>query len=64
VTLTIYNILGEEVRKMAVGNKPAGKYTITWDGADDSRHSVSSGVYFYKITAGTFAGSKKMILLK
>jgi hypothetical protein len=64
VTLTIYNILGETIREIEMGDKPAGKHAIIWDGTDDSQRSVSSGVYFYKIRAGTFVNSKKMILLK
>lgn len=64
VTLTILNILSQEVREIEIGEKPAGRHTIIWDGTDDSQKSVSSGVYFYKIKAGMFASSKKMILLK
>jgi hypothetical protein len=64
VTLAIYNILGETIREIEMGDKPAGKHAIIWDGTDDSHRPVSSGIYFYKIRAGTFADAKKMILLK
>jgi FlgD Ig-like domain len=64
VTLTIFNILGQAIREIEIGEKPAGSYSIIWDGTDDAHRPASSGIYFYKVEAGAFASSKKMILLK
>jgi hypothetical protein len=64
VDLTVYNILGREVRKLVYGELPAGRHQITWDGHDNNGGNIASGIYFYKITAGDFNDRKKMILLK
>jgi hypothetical protein len=64
VTLTIYNMLGQVVKEFAMGEKPAGSYSVRWDGADQHNHSVASGVYLYKIKAGNFEDRKKLTLLK
>ncbi|MCX6829843.1 MAG: T9SS type A sorting domain-containing protein [candidate division Zixibacteria bacterium] len=64
VTLTIFNILGQAIREIEIGEKPAGSHSIIWDGTDDSHKPAGSGIYFYKVKAGEFASSKKMILLK
>ncbi len=60
VTLRIYNVLGQVVATLVNGDQQnAGKYQVTFDA---SRYS--SGVYFYRIEAGTFSAVKKMMLLK
>ena len=59
VTLKIYDVLGKEVKTLVNENKPAGVYEVTWDAS-----SNSSGVYFYKITAGNFTETKRMLLIK
>jgi probable HAF family extracellular repeat protein len=72
VSLKVYNSLGEEVAELINETKPAGNYSVSFDpvlhsGAGKSFRLVrnlSSGVYFYKITAGKFSESKKMIYLK
>ncbi len=64
VTLTIYNVLGQRVRSLIRGASQVGKQTVTWDGRNDSGHAVTSGMYFYRLEAGTFVKSRKMILLK
>jgi hypothetical protein len=60
VKLVVYDILGNEIISL-VDNKftKAGTYKITWNAS-----SVSSGVYFYKLTAGEFTATKKMLLIK
>ena len=61
VRLEIYNILGQKVESLVNDHLDAGTYSIIWD----SRNShVPSGVYFYKIQAGTHVDSRKMLLLK
>ncbi len=64
VTLRIYNILGQTVRTYSIRAKPAGRYSLVWDGSNNAGRQMASGMYFYKITAGVFTDSKKMILLK
>ncbi len=59
VTLKIYDILGSEVATLLNEEKVAGKYEINFNAS-----SLASGVYIYKIQAGSFINSKKMILLK
>jgi len=59
VTLIIYNIKGQEMLRLVDEHLPAGFYSITMDG----RH-ISSGMYFYRFTAGKFVDTKKLILLK
>lgn len=59
VTLKIYDMLGNEVAVLVNGEKQAGTYDITFNSGN-----LSSGVYFYRITAGEFSVTKKMIVLK
>jgi hypothetical protein len=59
VTIEIYDILGRRVETLIEGEQPAGYHQITWDA---SNHS--SGMYFYRIQAGEYAETKKMVLLK
>ncbi|MBK8552957.1 MAG: T9SS type A sorting domain-containing protein [Ignavibacteria bacterium] len=59
VTLKVYDISGKEIRTLINGIQTAGKQTITFDGSD-----LSSGIYLYKLTAGNFSETKKMILSK
>ncbi len=64
VTLTVYNILGQRIRTLFDGVKPAGIYFVWWNGRDDSGRSVSSGIYLCKIRTGGFIQTKKMFLLR
>lgn len=64
VSLKVYDVSGAVVRTLVNGDKPAGSYSLTWDGRDDHGSSVSSGVYFYRITAGSFSDVRKVTLLK
>lgn len=59
VTLLVYDIRGKEIKTLANENKQAGSYYITFDAS-----AFSSGVYFYKLTAGDFTRTMKMILVK
>lgn len=64
VSLTIFNILGREIRTLGRSEQPAGYHTILWDGLDESGSRVSSGVYFYRLAAGPYSHTRKMVLLK
>jgi hypothetical protein len=59
VKLIVYNILGNEVATLENGTMEAGNYIV-----DFNTSSLSSGVYFYKLTAGDFSDTKKMLLIK
>ena len=59
VTLTIYNILGEEVTTLVSERLTAGKYKYDWDAG-----SLASGIYLYRIEAGDYVEVKKMVLIK
>ncbi len=63
VTLKIYDILGAEVKTLVNEQKAAGKYEVNFS-ATGGASALASGVYIYKIQAGDFVSSKKMILLK
>ena len=64
ITLKIYNLLGQEVRTLADERKKPGYYTATWDGRDSVGREVSSGIYFYRLSAGGFTATKRMVLMK
>ena len=66
VTLQIYNVLGQVVRTLVAAEaQNAGRYQIRWNGMDERGVPVSSGVYFYQITAeGKFQQVQKLMLLK
>jgi hypothetical protein len=59
VTLKIYNILGQEIATLAFGRLSAGKYKYVWQS-----DGLASGVYFYRIEAGEFVQTKKMVMMK
>ncbi|MFQ6093581.1 MAG: FlgD immunoglobulin-like domain containing protein, partial [bacterium] len=62
--LKVYNILGQHVRTLVNEEQEAGYYTVTWDGRNDRGNEVSSGIYFYRMEAGDFRNTKRMLLLK
>ncbi len=64
VELTVYNQLGRAVRTLFSGQKPAGEYTLKWDGRDNVGRSVSSGQYFYRLKLGKAVQSRRMLVLK
>ena len=59
VSLIVYDVLGNEIATLVNEEKPAGNYEVQFNA-----NSVASGIYFYKLQAGTFIETKKMILLK
>ena len=64
--LEIFNMKGQRVKQYSIFN-PSGvglKSSIVWDGRDENGNASSSGIYFYKIQAGKFSDTKKMILMK
>ncbi len=59
VTLKVFDIIGREVSTIVSGEFQAGSYTRQWNAA-----KMASGVYFYRLTAGNFVNTKKLLLLK
>jgi hypothetical protein len=59
VSLKVYNILGQEVKTLMEGMQPVGNYSVRFEGA-----GLSTGVYFYRLQAGSFVQVRKMMLLK
>jgi flagellar hook assembly protein FlgD len=64
VDLVIYDVRGARVRTLVAGEKVSGRYAVDWDGRNNDGTPVSSGVYFYRMTAGSFADTRRMVLLK
>jgi len=63
VTLTIFNLAGQAVRTLVDGNIPAGSHAANWNGRNDRGRRVAGGIYFYRLQAGKFVQTRKMILL-
>ena len=64
VQIKIFNSTGQEVRSLLDDFEPSGTHNLMWDARDNHGQHVSSGIYFYRIVAGDFVQTKKMILLK
>jgi len=64
VTIQVYDILGRHVKTLVSGKYSAGNYNVMWNARDEFGASVSAGVYFYTIKAGTYHSTKRMLLLK
>jgi hypothetical protein len=59
VSLKVYDVLGREVATLVNGRQEAGRYSVSFNAA-----SFASGVYFYRLQAGNFVQTKKMMLVK
>jgi len=69
VTLTIYDVRGVTVRELTLGHQAAGAYenrgrAAYWDGRNQLGEPVTSGVYFYTLTAGDFTATRKLLIIK
>ena len=64
VKISVFNILGQNVRDLVNSHLEAGTHEVVWDGKSSSGDQVASGIYFYKISANNFTDTKKMVLLK
>jgi uncharacterized lipoprotein YddW (UPF0748 family) len=64
VSVKIYDILGREIKTLVSGFKSAGRHKVIWDGRDEQGGYISSGVYFCRMTAGSFSKTIKIVLTK
>ncbi len=64
VTIMVYNMLGQRIRTLVKESFKAGSHVVNWDGKSDHGFQVPTGVYIYRIKAGSFVDSKKMVLIK
>ena len=69
VTIRIYDVKGQLVRQLDIGKQKAGRYldknkAAYWNGKDQFGQSVSSGIYFYTLKAGSFMATRRMVILK
>ncbi len=64
VTVTIFNILGQQIATLVDGNLSAGSHLVTWNARNGNGEMLPTGVYFYRLSTPSFTAVKKMLLLK
>lgn len=64
VKVSIYNVLGQQVRVLMDGRQSPGPHQVRWDGLDDAKKPVPSGMYFYRIQTDVVMKSKKLLLIR
>ena len=64
VVIDIYNIRGQKVKSLVNDFYSAGSYKVIWDGIDDNRRNVASGVYFYQMKTSGYTSIQRMVMLK
>ena len=64
VSLSVYNILGQNINTLVSGSMNAGRYTQEWDATDELGSPVASGIYFYELRSSNFVSRKKMLLIR
>jgi len=62
--VTIYNVRGQAVKNIDVPVAAKGLSSVVWNGTDNNGHSVSSGVYYFRLKSGSYSSTKKMVLMK
>ncbi len=64
VKLSVYNLRGQLVKTLASGELAAGRHQLIWNGTDSRNRSVASGVYLFRLDAGNYRSTRKMMLIK
>jgi len=64
VRLSVYTLAGQHIRTLADGERPAGTYSVAWDGTDDTGRDVASGVYLCRMEAGEYNAVRKLLLVR
>ncbi len=64
VTLDVYDAVGRRVRRLVEGPMPAGFHDASWDGLTDGGATAAPGVYLYRIVAGSYTATRKLVLVR
>lgn len=64
VSLKVYNVAGQLIRTLVSCSMPAGYQSVQWDGKTESGYSAGPGVYLYRMNAGSFTSTKKLVLAR
>jgi hypothetical protein len=64
VRVDIFNVKGQLVKTLVNETKAAGEHNIEWNGTDNAGLQVSSGIYYFKMSAGKYSSTRKMVLMK
>ena len=64
IDLAVFDLLGQRVATLAQGSRPAGLYTLTWDGRDNAGRALASGTYLVHLRAGEARQTRKLMLLR
>ena len=60
----IFDVLGRQVRTLVAGERESGYHEVVWDARNDAGKQVSSGIYYYRIVAGDFRETRRMLLAR
>ena len=64
VKLCVYDLTGRKVKTLVSEKWRPGSFSVTWDGTDALSRSVASGIYFYRLEAGSFNSTRRMMLVR
>jgi len=64
VSLSIFDLMGREIKTLVSDKKSQGSYTAIWDGTDNTGQKVASGIYFYRLKSDGITLTKRMVLLR
>ena len=64
VQLFVYSLTGQRIRTLVDGNRPAGSYSVVWDGTGETGRDVASGVYMCRMVAGEYSAMRKLVLVR
>lgn len=64
VRIDVFNVLGQRVRTLVAAEQAAGRYEVVWNGLDEGQQPTASGVYLYRMQAGSFIETRTMLLVK
>jgi hypothetical protein len=64
VRLEVFNLRGQRIRTLVDGSRSPGAHVVSWDGRDEHGEHAGSGVYLYRLTAGEFTATKKMVMVQ